>query len=119
MTATTRLVLPWPPTINHYYGRRPIGGVYIKPRGKLYRQLVWAKLRNVETVHGRLAVRLMACPPDRRVRDLDNVLKASLDAITHAGVIEDDKHIDDLHITRESPMKGGKLVVEIRSLEES
>jgi len=37
--------LPYPPTINHYYGRSKQGHVFIKPRGKLYRVAVDALLR--------------------------------------------------------------------------
>jgi crossover junction endodeoxyribonuclease RusA len=61
-------------------------------------------------------VLIHACPPDRRRRDIDNMLKAPLDAMQHAGVIEDDSLIDDLHIIRQEPIKGGRLVVEITEI---
>ncbi|NBW23084.1 MAG: RusA family crossover junction endodeoxyribonuclease, partial [Caulobacteraceae bacterium] len=41
-----------------------------------------------------------AFPPDKRKRDLDNVLKSLLDALTHANVWDDDSQIDDLRIYR-------------------
>lgn len=43
---------------------------------------------------------IKASPPDRRARDLDNILKALLDALAHAGVYADDSEIDELHIYR-------------------
>jgi crossover junction endodeoxyribonuclease RusA len=38
--------------------------------------------------------------PDRRRRDLDNVLKSTLDSLTHAGVWDDDSQIDQLSVER-------------------
>jgi crossover junction endodeoxyribonuclease RusA len=60
-----------------------------------------------------LAVTLRVHAPDRRARDLDNLPKALLDAITHAGLWEDDSLIDELHIYRCGPIKGGCVVVQI------
>ena len=60
---------------------------------------------------GRISVRVDAAPPDRRVRDLDNISKALLDALTHAGVWRDDSQIDDLRIVRCDPERGGCVVV--------
>ena len=45
--------------------------------------------------------------PDRRRRDIDNVGKALLDALQHAGCFDDDEQIDVLHIERRTVIKGG------------
>jgi len=53
--------------------------------------------------------------PDRRRRDLDNLLKSLLDAITHAGIWDDDsqvKHLEIREFGREPP--DGRIFVEIR-----
>jgi crossover junction endodeoxyribonuclease RusA len=57
-----------------------------------------------------------AFPPDRRRRDLDNLPKAVLDSLAHAGVYEDDSQIDLLIIRRCDPIKGGKLKIRISEL---
>ena len=56
---------------------------------------------------------------DNRRRDLDNALKALLDAITHGGLIEDDSFIDQLIVTRGEKVEGAPfVVVTITELEE-
>jgi crossover junction endodeoxyribonuclease RusA len=62
---------------------------------------------------GKLRVTITANPPDQRARDLDNLLKAPLDALAKAGVYADDKQIDELMIKRGEVMKLGQLVIEI------
>ena len=52
--------------------------------------------------------------PDKRRRDLDNLLKATLDSLTHAGVWSDDSQIDALSIRR-FPI-GGMLKVRIEEI---
>lgn len=47
-----------------------------------------------------LYVEVILYPPDARRRDLDNYMKCLLDALTHAGVWEDDSQIDQLCIFR-------------------
>jgi crossover junction endodeoxyribonuclease RusA len=58
-----------------------------------------------------LRVEIEAWPPDKRKRDLDNILKSLLDALTYAGIWEDDSQIDDLRIYRATI--GGMVKVRI------
>jgi len=74
------------------------------------------QLRRYPRLAGRLAVRIECSPPDRRRRDLDNVPKGLLDALTHGQVILDDSQIDDLHIVRRPQVKDGCVVVTIRPI---
>jgi crossover junction endodeoxyribonuclease RusA len=58
--------------------------------------------------------------PDRRRRDLDNTLKATQDAMTHAGIWDDDSQIDDLRIVRKRDAAGrlqlgGMLVIRLEA----
>lgn len=113
------LELPLPPTINHYYGQRHRGGRFIKPAGIKFRQEVADIVAQAghDTLEGRICLFIAIYPPDRRKRDIDNVLKAGNDALTHAGAWVDDSQIDDLRIVRREIIKGGKIVVVITEIE--
>jgi len=61
-------------------------------------------------------VTIKAIAPDKRRRDLDNMLKAVLDALEHAKVYENDSQIDDLRITRLPPEKPGRIIVTVTEI---
>ncbi len=106
--------MPWPPSVNHYYGRRKSGGAYIKPRGEQYRLEVLAlsrKGRWPKFGKARLEVSLICYPPDRRERDLDNIEKALFDALQHAGVYERDSQIDKKTSHRRESKPPGSVVI--------
>ena len=108
------LELPYPPTVNHYW-RHNRGMTHISTAGKAYRANVQAvcKQQRVKILTGRLEVRIDVYPPDKRRRDLDNVLKSLLDSLAHGGVYEDDSQIDRLDVMRMPSEKPGKVVVEV------
>lgn len=102
------LELPWPPSINHYW-RHTKNGHYISKEGQAYRELVLfrcLKHRQLFTKSDRLSIYIDASPPDKRKRDLDNVLKSLLDALQHGGLYPDDSQIDRLSIERKSGFNG-------------
>ena len=117
MDQSVKFMLPYPPSINTYY-RTYQGRMLISKKGREYRKLVEEELVGTAVVNGRVAVEIRIFPPDRRRRDLDNVQKALLDAIEHAGVIEDDSMVDDLHTIRGEVLSGGMAVVTITSMPE-
>lgn len=97
------LSLPYPPSVNHYW-RHFRGRTVISREGRTFRTNVCALLAGGNGPRkppsgGRIALAMDAFPPDRRRRDLDNIQKAVLDALQHAGVYEDDNQID-LLVTR-------------------
>ncbi|WP_106425826.1 RusA family crossover junction endodeoxyribonuclease, partial [Escherichia coli] len=69
----------------------------------------WLKLN----LSGRLAIKMIVEPPDKRRRDLDNLLKAPLDALTHAGLLIDDEQFDEINIVRGQVVPGGRLGVKV------
>ena len=64
----------------------------------------------------RLSVSILAFPPDRRKRDLDNLLKVSLDSLEKSGLFNDDSQIDRIVIERREVKKGGWLRVNIEQM---
>ena len=114
-------VLPWGPSVNHMYRSGKGGRQYKTQKAKTYE--VECKKRIHDFGQGsvdseaRFSLSLIAYPPDKRKRDIDNLLKPVLDALQQAGVIEDDSQIDFLSISRAAPMKGGCMVVELEERE--
>lgn len=124
MSGAVTIRLPWPPSVNTYWRSVGRGRVLISERGRAYRQAValavrerWPGLR--QPTRERLTLSIYACPPDRRARDLDNLPKAILDALTRAGVWQDDSQIDGLAVTRRAVTKGGFVDVGIECFQGS
>lgn len=113
------LRLPYPPSINSYYGSRG-GRPFIRKEGRDYRSKVMDILVPVfherDSYGGPLRVWVEVMTPDRRRRDLDNISKALLDAITHSGVWEDDSQIVDLRYVRHGVEKGGSVRLHIAEI---
>ncbi len=113
------LSLPYPPSVNHYW-RHFRGRTLISREGRAYRQDVCALLAGggprKPPMGGRIALCMDAFPPDRRTRDLDNLLKASSDALQHAGIYEDDSQTDLLLVRRRESVRGGRLEVRVAPL---
>lgn len=112
------VTLPWPPSVNTYW-RMFRGRMVISPHGREYRtavaeQVMLQRCAMRWTVP--LRVTIEAWRPDRRKRDLDNLLKAAIDALAHAGVFEDDAQIVDLRIYWAEHI-GGMLKVNIEAIQ--
>lgn len=96
------ITLPWPPSINHYYIRTN-KGVIINAKGCEYRKHVYyacLKFQKFFAKEDRLSLSIIAHPPDKRRRDLDNLIKVVQDSLQHAKVFPDDSQIDELLIRR-------------------
>jgi crossover junction endodeoxyribonuclease RusA len=112
--------LPWPPSMNHYW-RRVGPRTLISREGRTFRTNVCALLGGGgprrPPAGGRVALAMDAFPPDRRRRDLDNLLKPTLDALQHGGVYEDDSQVDLLVVRRrEADRPHGHVTVRVEAL---
>ena len=112
-----KLKLPYPPSVNHYWGQ--VGSKkFLGKKGKEFREAVFLCSLNARqgVLNGRLEVKVYLYPPDKRKRDIDNVLKSLLDAMEHASIYENDSQIDKLCITRMEVAAGGYCEVTISQL---
>jgi crossover junction endodeoxyribonuclease RusA len=120
------LTLPFPPSVNHYY-RTFHGRTLISRAGREYRRVICGLLARTPGLGGsdwvrkppgggRIALAMDAFPPDRRRRDLDNLLKSTQDSLAHAGVYQDDSQIDLLLVTRREPVPEGRILVRLEPL---
>lgn len=115
----TRLILPWPPTINHAYNYWR-GKVVKKKVAREFSKEVTAVVRRKGFEgfgESRIAVSIQAYPPDRRRRDLDNIQKVLLDALQEAGCFKDDSQISQLKIVRGPVIEEGNGYVHVEILE--
>ena len=113
---TINIELPWPPTVNSYYAKTK-RGVFISKGGRLFRDAMTSALSEQMClglkIDYRLFVQVILYPPDKRCRDLDNYMKALLDALTKAGLWVDDEQIDELAIMRGVVIPRGKVLMQI------
>lgn len=112
--------LPLAPTVNHYYGASGTRR-FIKPAGVAFRQEVAlaVRLQRLPKLEGRLWVSMRVCPRDKRQQDIDNRVKATLDAMMHAGLFDDDSQVDHLEVKRGPITAGGRLEVLIGEMNAS
>lgn len=110
------LELPYPPSVNHYW-RRVGPRTLISRGGRAFRSSVCAILaaQGVRPLRGPLAVSIELFPPDRRRRDVDNVMKSLLDALAHGGAYHDDSQVAWLTIQRRGVVPGGKVRVRLEA----
>lgn len=92
--------IPYPPSVNHYYRNGKGGRKIICDKGKLHREQVWAICRKngVQPTRKTLSVHFVVSRPDKRIRDLSNLLKCLEDSLTNGGMWHDDSQIVDLRI---------------------
>ncbi len=123
MTRSVSFRLDYPPTVNLYWRSRVVASAkghfvstYLTPRGRRYRESALG-LNNGDRFDGPVAVSLDVVLPDRRKRDLDNIVKAVLDAIGHAGIYADDSQVCQLIVTRRHVEPPGCVDVTIAEVE--
>lgn len=87
------VTLPWPPSLNGLF----CDGKHRRTKSKRYEQwlaVAASELRQQSPApcFGSCRVRFFLSPPDARARDADNYLKAPMDLLVSAGVLQGDSN---------------------------
>ena len=101
-----------PPSVNHYW---------IKGKNKTNRlskravHFVEVMKRFIDPIgyQGPVSVQIEYAAPDTKIRDIDNIVKPCLDALSKGGLILDDSQVDELNVKRLPVVKGGKIVIHV------
>jgi crossover junction endodeoxyribonuclease RusA len=112
-----RIELPWPPSALLPNAASPGAWRRKQTAAKSFRAdcAIMCRAQGLSKTHlekAHLTIRF--CPPDRRRRDLDNMLasfKQGVDAVSEA-IGLDDYHFG-MTIMRGEPVKGGSVIVEV------
>ncbi len=122
--------LPYPPSINKYWTSRltnqvnPATGKRIKIVSRTkqvvkymhdaYYLLKSQNLNSIDSKH--LRVEFYIYPPDKKMRDIDNLVKSLQDVLQYAGIYKNDYFIDELLVKRCRVVKHGLVKFIIRAL---
>jgi crossover junction endodeoxyribonuclease RusA len=108
------LVLPYPPSINTYWGfsghRR-----FLTKKALEFKHIVQSNIllipRNDWLGDAEIRMKIILHPPDARKRDIDNVLKPLLDSMI--GLYRDDSQIKYLSVLKSEKEHGGSCIVKL------
>jgi crossover junction endodeoxyribonuclease RusA len=123
-----KLVLPFPPSVNTYWrapNSGPLKGRHlISAKGRAYQSAACAAIveqlrRLPKPSNSPAAVEIVLYPPDLRRRDIDNYNKALFDALTHAGVWEDDSQVQRMLVEWGPKVAGGRVELTITTYHKS
>lgn len=106
--------LPWPPSSNRYWrmwNHRLIISREARDYKRDIKQLYYTW--PIKRLQGRLELTINAMPPDKRARDLDNLLKITIDSLESTGIFENDSQIDKITIERGNVIKDGSLTISL------
>ena len=112
----TSVSIPYPPSANRLW--RAVNGRQIK--SAVYRSwcseaALMLRAQRPATVAGAYHLSIVATPPDRRARDIDNLIKPISDALASAGIVANDSMARSVYAawSPQDPIKGGLVTVEI------
>ena len=109
--------MPYPPSVNGMYNRSP-HGVFVKEKVKQYKKEVYFTLRNKIICFEDASVFLdiSIYPPDKRERDIDNILKVTFDCIQLLTIVNRDSQIQDLAVHRKFVIEKGRIDLIIHAM---
>ena len=98
ISVSTYFEIPYPPSTGNTMVRHTkTGGHYSNLKFLDWRNVVRARLEGLGMlVEGPrftpVHIDIVACPPDKKARDADNLLKVVFDALVYSGVLADDSN---------------------------
>ena len=104
-----------PPSVNNYWLDSGKGRKRLSKRARHF-TAVMKRFINPCRYGGLVSLSVQFAPPDKVVRDLDNMLKPILDSLSKCGLILDDRQVDDLAIKRLPIQKNGKLIISVKKI---
>ena len=119
-SAGLSLALPWPPSANRLWrspNSGPLRGRHLlSPEARRYKDNAQTILEALEVapIPGPVSVDMVAHPPNRRRRDLDNLIKIVLDSLK-GRAFGDDSNVVRLSIERGAVEPGGRIRVCVRA----
>lgn len=111
--------LPLPPSINSYYVNY-LNKRILSAKGASYKRQVNYAIRKqgfVDFGLSFISLTLQLYFPDKRIRDINNGVKALEDSLVYAGVMADDVQIKQFLNLPPKFIKGGLAVVTIQEME--
>ena len=114
----TTITIPHPPSVNTYWGFRGHRR-FLTDKAQAFKREVQAAVlaQPIRFGNAPIYIAISLSPPDKRKRDIDNILKPTLDAFVQAGLFADDSQVELLVVARAPICKGGKAVVLIAESE--
>ena len=108
-----RYILPMPPSVNAMYRRNPKGyGMYKTPEAKMWTAECMRHIRRKNPLKGKVDVSIEFY--FKRERDIDNSVKAALDLMQQANVIENDSQVYSLLVTKDFDKANPRVELEVQ-----
>ncbi|WP_257228038.1 RusA family crossover junction endodeoxyribonuclease [Acinetobacter sp. YH12073] len=104
-----------PPSVNNYWIKGKNKTNRLSLRAKHF-NAVMKRFINPCGYGGKVQVDIQFAPPDRKIRDIDNIVKPIFDSLSKCGLILDDKQVEKLTVERLPIKKGGELTVYVRKI---
>ena len=118
MQGAITIDLPYPPSVNHVWrfgkGRAYRSAKYIAWIEEASLLWITQKSKQPKKIAGPFSLELQVNPPDKRRRDLDNVLKPVLDLVQNLTIVSDDSLCGRLLVERcskDAAPLGARLVL--------